>query len=508
MSPEQARGEQLDPRTDLFSFGAVLYEMATGHQAFSGKTAALIFNALLSQAPTPARQLNPELPARLDEIINKALEKDRGMCYQHASEIRTDLARLKRDTGSIAVATAQDSAANKRVPSRRRVIAMAGSLAVLLAAMIGLYLNRPHSTAGAPRIQSLAVLPLENLSGDPTQEYFADGMTEELTSDLAKIAALRVISRTSAMRYKGSRRSLPEIARDLNVDGVIEGSVERSGNRVRITAQLIYAPTDTHLWANSYQRNLQDVLALQDEVARAIAGEIRITLTQKEQVRLTRTGVVNPQAYEAYLQGRFYWSKRTEEGEKKGLDYFQQAIEKDPGYALVYAGAAESYIVLGAHGHVPVHEAFAKARAAAQKALEMDDSLAEAHTSLGSVRTFYDWDWPGAQKEFARAIELNPSYATAYHWYSHYLVAVGRSADAVVAIKRALELDPFGPTINIWLANSLYYARRYDLALEQYWKVINTFPDFASMPVRASAVICERRSPQRRNRRSASTSLR
>jgi tetratricopeptide (TPR) repeat protein len=292
------------------------------------------------------------------------------------------------------------------------------------------------------------------------------------------------------------------------VDGVIEGSVERSGNRVRITAQLIYAPTDTHLWANSYQRNLQDVLALQDEVARAIAGEIRITLTQKEQVRLTRTGVVNPQAYEAYLQGRFYWSKRTEEGEKKGLDYFQQAIEKDPGYALVYAGAAESYIVLGAHGHVPVHEAFAKARAAAQKALEMDDSLAEAHTSLGSVRTFYDWDWPGAQKEFARAIELNPSYATAYHWYSHYLVAVGRSADAVVAIKRALELDPFGPTINIWLANSLYYARRYDLALEQYWKVINTFPDFASMPVRASAVICERRSPQRRNRRSASTSLR
>jgi serine/threonine protein kinase len=326
MSPEQARGEVLDSRTDLFSFAAVLYEMSTGQQAFSGKTAALIFNALLNQAPIPARQLHPELPARLDEIINKALEKDRGMRYQHASEIRTDLARLKRDAGPVGVATAQDNPANRRVRSRRRVIAMAGSMAVLLAAMVGLYRNRPHSIAGAPRIQSLAVLPLENLSGDTTQEYFADGMTEELTTDLAKIATLRVISRTSAMRYKGARRSLPEIARELNVDGVIEGSVERSANRVRITAQLIYAPTDTHLWANSYQRDLRDVLALQDEVARAIASEIKIKLTQKEQARLTRTGTVKPEAYEAYLRGRFYWSKRTEEGEKKGLDYFQQAV--------------------------------------------------------------------------------------------------------------------------------------------------------------------------------------
>jgi len=480
MSPEQARGEVLDPRTDLFSFGAVLYEMGTGQQAFSGNTPAVIFNAILSQTPTRTRELNPELPTKLDQIISRALEKDREMRYQHASEMKTDLAGLKHHMEPVPTGTASDNVENKRIRSWRRVMATAGGVAVLLAVIVGFYRNRLYSPASTPRIRSLAVLPLENLSNDPTQEYFVDGMTEALTANLAKIAALRVISRTSAMRYKGVHKPLKEIARELNVDGVIEGAVQRSANRVRITAQLIHAPTDAHLWADSYQRDLQDILALQDEAARAIANEIKIKLTQNEQAHLTGARMVNPEAYEAYLKGRFYWSQRSEEGEKKGLEYFQQAIEKDPGYALGYAGMADSYIVLGVHGRAPVHEAFAKARAAAQKALERDDSLAEAHTSLGSVKTFYDWDWSGAEREFTRAIEFNPNYATAYHWYSHYLVTVGKLDDAVVAIKRALELDPFGVTMNIWLANTLYYARRYDSALEHYRKIIDKSPDWAA----------------------------
>jgi TolB-like protein len=245
-------------------------------------------------------------------------------------------------------------------------------LALVVGLDVGRLRDRLRSGAGAQRIESLAVLPLENLSGDATQDYFADGMTEELTTNLAKIRALRVISRTSVMRYKGTRKSLPEVARELNVDGVIEGSVQRSGDRVRITAQLIHAPTDTHVWAESYERDLRDVLALQDEVANAIADEVKIKLTPQERVSLTSSRPVNPEAYEAYLKGRYYWSKRTGEGEQKGLEYFQQATALDPDYALAYAGVADSYIVLGAHGHLPVKEAFPKARAAAMRALDLE----------------------------------------------------------------------------------------------------------------------------------------
>ena len=476
MSPEQVRAKALDSRTDLFSFGVVLYEMATGTLPFRGESTGVVFKAILDGTPTPVVRLNPDVPLGLERIINRALEKDRNLRYQHASEMRSELQCLKRDTES-----AQTRISGE--PTHKKPLAQRWIVAVLIVLLAGLALSvgklrqwlRPATSAP---IRSLVVLPLQNLSGDPAQDYFADGMTEELTADLSKIGSVKVISRTSAMRYKGAAKSLPEIARELSVDGVIEGSVQRAGSRVKITAQLIHAPTDTHLWAESYEGNLGDVLTLQDNVARSIANEVRIKLTPPELTRLTSTRPVNPEAYEAYLKGRYYWSKRTAEGEQKGLEYFQEAVALDPVYAPAYSGLADSYIVLGAHRHLDVHEAFPKARAAAMKALQLDEGLAEAHVSLGTVKTFYDWDWAGAEREFQRALELQPNYSTAHHWYSHYLVAVGRVDEAVAEMKRARELDPFGVTVNVWLARTLYYWRQYDRAIEQYRRTLELYPEW------------------------------
>jgi TolB-like protein len=332
--------------------------------------------------------------------------------------------------------------------------------------------NRLGAIVGAVRepplqIRSLAVLPLANLSGDPEQEYFADGMTDELITNLSKIGSLKVISRTSVMQYKGAKKPLREIAQALGVDGVIEGSVFRAGNRVRITAQLIHAATDRHLWAESYERDLRDVLALQSEVAQAIAKEIQIKLTPQEQAHLASARPVNPEAHEAYLKGRYYWNLRTEEGVKKGIQYFQQAIEKDPGYALAYAGLADSYVVLGNLGLMAPKEAYPRAKAAAFKALEMDETLAEAHASLGMARSEYDWDWVGAEKEWKRAIELNPGYATAHQWYAQYLTSMGRHNEAIAEAKRAQELDPLSLIINAIGGSVFACARRYDEAIAQ-----------------------------------------
>ena len=352
-------------------------------------------------------------------------------------------------------------------------------LAVLVAWRVGWQRTRVPGPAGTRSIQSLAVLPLENLSGDPQQEYFADGMTEALITELAKIGALRVISRTSVMRYKGTKKSLPEIARELNVDGVIEGSAQRSGNRVGITAQLIYAPTDTHLWAESYERDLRDILSLQKEVARTIAQQIRVTLTPQEQGHLAQAHPVNPEAYELYLKGHYLWNKRTEEGVRKGIEYFRLAIAKDPNYALAFAGLADCYSQPAFLGVVRLspREAISQARAAAMKALELDDTLPEAHTSLALIKTNYDWAWADAEREFRRAIELSPSYANAHHFYSHLLMALGRNEESLSESKRALELDPVDPVINVHLGWDYLYARQYDLAIEQLRKTLELDPN-------------------------------
>jgi len=363
--------------------------------------------------------------------------------------------------------------------SRPAILAVSVAGLVLIAGVATcIYLPRAGQGAGvAPVIHSLAVLPLENLSGDKEQEYFADGITDALTTELAQIGSLRVISRTSATQFKGSRESLPQIGRDLKVDALVEGTVARAQGRVRVTAQLIAVSSDHHLWARTYERDVQDVLALQDEVARDIAEEIRIKLTPQERSLLTQVHAVDPEAHDAYLRGRYWWSKRDAEGEWKGLDYFQLAIAKDPNYALAYAGVADSYIVLGHHGRLPPKEALPKARQAALKALELDPSLAEAHASLAIVKLSSDWDWPGAEREFKQAISLNPNYATAHHWYSHHLLAMGRFDEAVSELERARDLDPYSIPINDFLGITLYSARRYDDALRQFRRGLEMHPD-------------------------------
>ena len=325
------------------------------------------------------------------------------------------------------------------------------------------------------------MLPLENLSHDPSQDYFSDGMTDELITELGQISELRVISRTSAMTYKGAHKSLPQIARELNVDAVVEGTVLRSGNQVRITAQLIQAPADKHLWAQSYEGDLRETLTLQRQVARAIAEEIRIELTPHEQDVLKSVKAVNPDAYEAYLKGRYFWNKRTADGMKKAIDYFNQAIEKDPNYAQAYAGLADSYALAGdwQYGVLAPKEAYPKAKAAATKAIALDSTLGEAHISLACCLDGFDWDWESAGKEFTRGIELSPGYATGYEWYGWHLAALGRHGEAVAEVEKAENLDPLSLIIGADLAEELLIAHRYDEAIKQSRKTMNMDPFFA-----------------------------
>ena len=350
-------------------------------------------------------------------------------------------------------------------------------LVVAVAGALLYFRNRPSSSL----LRSLAVLPLESLSGDASQDYFADGMTDELITDLGQISALRVISRTSVMSYKGVRKPLPQIARELNVDGVVEGTVLRSGDRVRITAQLIQASDDKHLWASSYEGDLSDTLALQNQVARSIAEQIRINVNPREQAELKSVKAVNPQAYESYLKGRFFWNKRTAEGLKVAAAYFNQAVEEDPKYPQAYSGLADTYALLGdwQYAVMTPKEAFPKAKAAAIKALELDNTLGEAHNSLAFCLDGFDWDFDAAGKEFRRAIELNPSYATAHHWYAWHLSLVGRNGEAISEMKKAKDLDPLSLIINADLAELLLIALDYDESIDQSRRTIEMDANFA-----------------------------
>src|SRR5260370_6688612 len=476
MSPEQVRGEELDARTDLFSFGVVLYEMVARVLPFRGDTSGLVSEAILNRVPVAPVRLNPDVPAKVEETINKALEKDRKHRFQNASDIRTDLQRLKPDPESRLVA-----AVPSRPPRRRGLttLLVAGlALALLAGAVIltnvGGLRDRLFGGDRPPRVESLAVLHLVNLSHDPEQEYFADGMTEQLTTDLGQISALGVISRTSAMHYKGTSKTLPEIARELHVDAVVEGSVERSGDQVRITAQLIEAPTDRHLWARSYQRDLRNVLSLQDDVAQAIAMEVRIKLTPQEQIRLSNARPVNPEAHEADLRAFYELRKNTPtnpnvvgqgESMEKAIKYFQQAQALDPNDALAYAGLADAYYDESTYFRAPL-EVMPKAKAAAARAIELDDTLAEAHASLGYVKLTFDWDWPAAEREFHRSLEINPNLPRAHAGYAHYLLVLGRPDEAIQELDRVQKIDPLFPQSHIGLPWLLFTARRYQAAIE------------------------------------------
>jgi TolB-like protein/DNA-binding winged helix-turn-helix (wHTH) protein/Flp pilus assembly protein TadD len=352
-------------------------------------------------------------------------------------------------------------------------------LALVLTASVSWSLYSRHQPSHV--IRSLAVLPLENLSGDASQDYFADGMTEELITNLGQISALRVISRTSAMTYKGARKPLAQIAAELNVEAVVEGSVFRSGERVRITAQLIQVPADKHIWAQSYEGDLRDSLTLQNRVARAIAQQIRVTLNPREQAALEASKAVNSEAYQAYLTGRYYWNQRTGDALRKATEYFNRAIEKDPNFAAAYTGLADAYALSGdwEYGILSPQDAFPKAKAAALKALALDDNLAEAHTSLAFVLDLYDWDWDSAEREYKRAIALNPGYATAHHWYGWHLIVMGRNNEALAELKKAESVDPLSPIVGADLADALCVAHLYDESVQQSRKTLELHPFFA-----------------------------
>src|SRR5215475_2698273 len=333
----------------------------------------------------------------------------------------------------------------------------------------------------SPRIRSLAVLPLESLSGDASQDYFTDGMTDQLIADLGQISALRVISRTSAMTYKGVHKPMAEIARELNVEAVVEGTVLRSGERVRITAQLIQVPNERHLWAKSYEGDLKDTLTLQNSVSRAIAEQIQVTLNPQERAALEKSSPMNAEAYEDYLRGRYFWNKRTREGLVRATGYFRHAIDTDPGYARAYSGLADSYALSGdwEYGILSPQDAFPRAKGAATKALALDDNLSEAHTSLAFIEDLYDWDWAFAEKEYKRALELNPGYATAHHWYAWHLIVTGRNDEGIAELKKAESVDPLSLIIGADLADALCIAHRYDDAVQQSQKTIEMDPHFA-----------------------------
>jgi len=478
MPPEQLQGEPVDARADIYTIGAVLYEMATNRRAFPQELPSRVIDAILHHQPVPPRALNSRISPELERIILKCLDKDPGRRFQSAKELLVDLGRL-------------DGAASNRhahpQPSpfkpKRTPLLIVYSLAALLAIAVTLIAVNVHGwrdrlmgRARPPQIRSLAVLPFENLSGDTDQDYFADGMTDALINDLGQISALRVISRTSVMAYKGAKKSLPVIARQLHVDAVVEGSVRRYGDKVQINVQLVQASTDLQLWGKSYEQDLRDILTLQNTAARAIADEIQIKLTPQEQARLSRNDPVDPAAHEAYLTGRFYWNKRTPQGLQKSIDYLEKAIAKDPKYAVAYAALADSYHLLPELTAVPASEAFPKARTAALKALQLDDSLAEAHTALGNVKEDYDWDWQGAEKEYKRAIELDPGYEIAHLWYSNLLLELGRLPEALAEARTAQQLDPLSAFTNDNLAAILYYAGEFDQAVEQCQKTLEIDP--------------------------------
>ncbi len=467
MSPEQVRGKPLDARTDLFSFGAVLYEMATGQLPFRGETSAVIFQAILDREPAAVR-LNPEIPPELERIVKKALEKDREFRYQSAAELRADLKRLRRESESGKALSSQAT-----VRPWLRTFGFLGAATVLVALLVAAFLYRERSSG---RLDSVAVLPFVNTSGDASLEYLSDGISESLIDSLAQTPDLRVASRNSAFHYKGQTPTSHTVEHDLGVRGIISGRVARQENILVISAELVEAADDRQLWGKQYRGTMADVLSLQQEMAKDIADHLASSSPPQAALRHSTQ---NNQAYEAYLKGIYFWNQYSRGSLDRAVDSFKDAIHLDPVYAPAYAGLADAYFDLATNDLRPPGEVFPLSKAAAQKAIELDPSLAEAHSALAALSWGYDWDWPRAEQEFKRAIELDPNSSVARSRYSVFLATISRNDEAIAEGRKAQQLDPLSPVTTGLLGYGFTLTHRFDEAVPWYMKALDLQPDFA-----------------------------